>query len=117
MEAANRGARDAAVRSIGLNIELPHEQTVNAFVDRSLRFRYCFVRKLMFIRYASAFVVFPGRFGTLDELFEALMLIQTGKIRHFLVVLAGSRRWSGLVGSPAPSFSGVRWCRPRMSHC
>ncbi|WP_018604104.1 TIGR00730 family Rossman fold protein [Mycobacterium sp. 155] len=98
MEAANRGARDSAVRSIGLNIELPHEQIVNPFVDRSLRFRYFFVRKLMFIRYASAFVVFPGGFGTLDELFEALTLIQTGKIRHFPVVLAGSQHWSGLVG-------------------
>ena len=96
MEAANRGAREAAVRSIGLNIELPHEQTVNQFLDLSLRFRYFFVRKLMFIRYASAFVVFPGGFGTLDELFEALTLIQTGKIRHFPVVLAGSQHWSGL---------------------
>lgn len=96
MEAANRGARDAGVRSIGLNIELPHEQTVNGFIDVSLRFRYFFVRKLMFVRYASAFVVFPGGFGTLDELFEALTLIQTGKIRHFPVVLAGSRHWDGL---------------------
>lgn len=96
MEAGNRGARDAAVRSIGLNIELPHEQVVNPFVDVSLRFRYFFVRKLMFIRYASAFVVFPGGFGTLDELFEALTLIQTEKIRHFPVVLAGSEHWSGL---------------------
>lgn len=96
MEAANRGARDAGVRSIGLNIELPREQVVNPFVDVSLRFRYFFVRKLMFIRYASAFVVFPGGFGTLDELFEALTLIQTGKIRHFPVVLAGSPHWRGL---------------------
>lgn len=96
MEAANRGARDAGVRSIGLNVELPHEQKVNPFLDVSLRFRYFFVRKLMFIRYASAFVVFPGGFGTLDELFEARTLIQTGKIRHFPVVLAGSSHWSGL---------------------
>lgn len=96
MEAANRGAHEAAVRSIGLNIELPVEQSVNAFVNVPLRFRYFFVRKLMFIRYASAFVVFPGGFGTLDELFEALTLIQTGKIRHFPVVLAGSEHWSGL---------------------
>lgn len=96
MEAANRGARDAGVRSIGLGIELPQEQSTNAFVDLSLQFRYFFVRKLMFIRYASAFVVFPGGFGTLDELFEALTLIQTEKIRHFPVVLAGSEHWSGL---------------------
>jgi uncharacterized protein (TIGR00730 family) len=96
MEAANRGAREAAVRSVGLNIELPHEQSVNPFVDLPLRFRYFFVRKLMFIRYASAFVVFPGGFGTLDELFEALTLIQTKKIRHFPIVLAGSQHWSGL---------------------
>ncbi|MBU3751521.1 MAG: LOG family protein [Mycobacterium sp.] len=80
----------------GWDIELPHEQTVNGFIDVSLRFRYFFVRKLMFVRYASAFVVFPGGFGTLDEFFEALTLIQTGKIRHFPVVLAGSRHWDGL---------------------
>lgn len=96
MEAANRGARDAGVPSIDLNIELPHEQMVNPFLDVSLWFRYFFVRKLMFIRYASALVVFPGGFGTLDELFEARTLIQTGKIRHFPVVLAGSSHWSGL---------------------
>ncbi|WP_396924899.1 TIGR00730 family Rossman fold protein [Mycolicibacterium sp.] len=96
MEAANRGACEAGVRSIGLNIELPHEQSVNPFVTVPLRFRHFFVRKLMFIRYASAFVVFPGGFGTLDELFEALTLIQTGKILHFPVVLAGSQHWSGL---------------------
>jgi len=96
MEAANRGARDAGVRTIGLNIELPHEQAINHYVDLSLHFRYFFVRKLMFIRYACAFVVFPGGFGTLDELFEALTLIQTEKIRHFPVVLVGSKHWSGL---------------------
>ena len=96
MEAANRGARDAGVRSIGLNIELAHEQSTNRFVDLPLQFHHFFVRKLMFIRYASAFVVFPGGFGTLDELFEALTLIQTNKIRHFPVVLAVSEHWSGL---------------------
>jgi uncharacterized protein (TIGR00730 family) len=104
MEAANRGARDAGVRSIGLGIELAHEQATNPFVDLSLQFRYFFVRKLMFIRYASAFVVFPGGFGTLDELFEALTLIQTEKIRQFPVVLAGSEHWSGL----------ERWIRTRL---
>lgn len=96
MEAANRGAREAGVRSIGLVIELPYEQHTNPFVDLALEFNYFFVRKLMFVRYASAFVVFPGGFGTLDELFEALTLIQTEKIRHFPVVLAGSQHWCGL---------------------
>ncbi|QYL15424.1 TIGR00730 family Rossman fold protein [Mycolicibacterium pallens] len=96
MEAANRGAREAGVRSIGLNIELAHEQAVNPYVDLSLHFHYFFVRKLMFIRYACAFVVFPGGFGTLDELFEALTLIQTDKVRHFPVLLVGVEHWSGL---------------------
>ena len=96
MEAANRGARDAGVRSIGLSIELAHELRTNPFVDLSLRFKYFFVRKLMFVRYASAFVVLPGGFGTLDELFEALTLIQTEKIQHFPVVLAGAEHWRGL---------------------
>ena len=84
------------MRSIGLGIELAHEQGINPYVDLSLQFSHFFVRKLMFIRYASAFVVFPGGFGTLDELFEALMLIQNAKIRHFPVVLAVSEHWSGL---------------------
>lgn len=97
MEAANRGAQDAGVRSIGLGIELPHEQAFNRFVDHPVHFRYFFARKLMFVRYASAFVVFPGGFGTLDELFEALTLIQTSKIRHFPVILVGGDHWSGLV--------------------
>ena len=97
MEAANRGARDAGALSIGLNIELPFEQGLNDFVDLPLRFRYFFARKLMFVRYASAFIVLPGGFGTLDELFEALTLIQTGKIRHFPVVLAGGSEWHGLI--------------------
>ena len=96
MEAANRGAREAGVRSIGLAIELPYEQHTNPFVDLSLEFKYFFVRKLMLVRYASAFVVLPGGFGTLDELFEALTLIQTQKIRNFPVVLAGSQHWVGL---------------------
>jgi uncharacterized protein (TIGR00730 family) len=97
MEAANRGAQDAGATSVGLNIELPFEQDANAFQDISLRFHYFFTRKVMFVRYASAFVVFPGGFGTLDELFEALLLIQTGKIRHFPVVLVGGAFWAGLV--------------------
>jgi uncharacterized protein (TIGR00730 family) len=97
MEAGNRGARDAGVPSIGLDIELPHEQFENAYVDISLNFHYFFARKVMFVRYASAFVVFPGGFGTLDELFEAATLRQTGKIRHFPIVLFGSSYWEGLV--------------------
>lgn len=97
MEAANRGARDAGAMSIGLNIELPFEQELNEFVDVAITFRYFFARKLMFVRYASAFVVLPGGFGTLDELFEALTLIQTRKIRHFPVCLLGSSHWEGLM--------------------
>jgi uncharacterized protein (TIGR00730 family) len=97
MEAGNRGARDADVPSIGLDIELPHEQFENGYVDLSLDFHYFFARKVMFVRYASAFVVFPGGFGTLDELFEAATLRQTAKIRHFPIVLFGSSYWDGLV--------------------
>ena len=97
MAAANRGAREAGALSVGLNIELPHEQGTNEWVDLGLEFHYFFGRKLMFVRYASAFVVFPGGFGTLDELFESLTLIQTGKIRHFPVVLAGAEHWQGLL--------------------
>jgi uncharacterized protein (TIGR00730 family) len=97
MEAGNRGARDAGVPSIGLDIELPHEQFENAYVDISLNFHYFFARKVMFVRYASSFVVFPGGFGTLDELFEASTLRQTGKIRHFPIVLYGSSYWEGLI--------------------
>jgi uncharacterized protein (TIGR00730 family) len=97
MEAANRGAQEAGGRSIGLNIELPHEQRPNPYVDLGLEFHYFFVRKLMFVRYASAFVVLPGGFGTLDELFEALTLIQTGKVSHFPVILYGSDYWGGLL--------------------
>jgi uncharacterized protein (TIGR00730 family) len=97
MEAANRGARDAGARSVGLNIELPFEQHLNPYVDISIEFRHFFVRKLMFVRYASAFVVFPGGLGTLDELFEALTLIQTGKIPQFPVVLVGSEFWQEML--------------------
>jgi uncharacterized protein (TIGR00730 family) len=97
MEAANRGAQDGNGRSIGCNIELPHEQGTNAFVDETINFRYFFVRKTMFVKYAEAFVIFPGGFGTLDELFEALTLIQTKKVRHFPVVLVGRAYWTGLI--------------------
>jgi uncharacterized protein (TIGR00730 family) len=96
MEAANRGAQEAGVPSVGLGIELPHEQGMNEYVDLALNFHYFFTRKVMFVRYASGFVVFPGGFGTMDELFEASTLRQTGKIRYFPVVLVGSDYWSGL---------------------
>jgi uncharacterized protein (TIGR00730 family) len=98
MEAANRGARDAGAVSIGLAIDLPHEEGANSYADIALRFHYFFVRKVMFVRYASGFVVFPGGFGTLDELFEAATLRQTEKIRHFPIALVGTSYWSGLVG-------------------
>ena len=97
MEAANRGAREAGAQSIGLNIELPFEQGTNPYCDIALEFHYFFARKVMFVRYSSGFVVFPGGFGTLDELFEALTLIQTDKIREFPVILVGSDYWGGLV--------------------
>jgi uncharacterized protein (TIGR00730 family) len=98
MEAANRGARDAGVPSVGLGIELPHEQGMNDYVDLALNFHYFFTRKVMFVRYASGFVVFPGGFGTMDELFEAATLRQTEKIRYFPIVLVGSDYWDGLAG-------------------
>jgi len=97
MEAANRGAFDAGGLSIGCNIELPFEQRPNPYQTLSLTFKYFFVRKMMFVKYSLAFVIFPGGFGTLDELFEALTLIQTKKIRNFPVVLFGSRYWSGML--------------------
>jgi len=104
MEAGNRGAQDAGALSIGLNIDLPFEQGMNPYVDLGLEFHYFFTRKVMFVRYASSFVVFPGGFGTLDELFEALTLIQTEKIHEFPVLLVGSRWWGGL----------VEWMRERL---
>ncbi len=97
MEAGNRGAQDAGATSIGLNIELPFEQAPNAYQDVELIFHYFFTRKVMFVRYASAFVVFPGGFGTLDELFESLCLIQTGKVADFPVILVGTAFWGGLL--------------------
>jgi uncharacterized protein (TIGR00730 family) len=97
MEAANKGAREAGGLSIGCNIELPFEQGTNPFVEVSINFRYFFVRKTMFVKYSEAFIIFPGGFGTMDELFEALTLIQTGKIRNFPVVLFGSAYWGGML--------------------
>src|SRR6185503_14366235 len=97
MEAGNNGACLAGARSVGLNVQLPFEQRTNAFVDIGIEFRYFFVRKTMFVKYAQAFVIFPGGFGTMDELFEALTLIQTGKVQNFPVILFGSAYWQGLL--------------------
>ena len=105
MEAANRGAREAGVRSVGLRIELPFEQGMNPYVDVPLHFHYFFTRKLMFVRYASAFVTLPGGYGTLDELFEVVTLIQTRRVHDFPVVLVGSDYWGGLLA----------WVRERMA--
>ncbi len=97
MEAANKGAREAGALSIGCNIELPFEQGLNPYVDTGVNFRYFFVRKTMFLKYSQGFVIFPGGFGTMDELFEALTLIQTGKVRNFPVILVGTDFWGPLV--------------------
>jgi hypothetical protein len=104
MEAANKGAREGGGRSIGCNIELPFEQGANPYVDTLIDFRYFFVRKTMFIKYSVAFIIFPGGFGTLDELFEAVTLIQTGKIYQFPVILFGRHYWAGL----------IRWLQARV---
>lgn len=97
MEAPNRGAAEVGGLSVGLGIELPHEQGLNSWVNLGVNFRYFFVRKVMFLKYAQAFICMPGGFGTLDELFEALVMVQTGKVRQFPIVLIGSEFWSGLV--------------------
>jgi uncharacterized protein (TIGR00730 family) len=97
MEAANRGAREGGGCSVGFNIELPHEQSVNAYVDVGLTFQHFYARKTMLVKAAEGFVLFPGGFGTLDELFESLVLIQTGKVFHFPVVLMGRDFWHGLL--------------------
>ena len=97
MEAANKGAAEAGGVSVGLGIELPHEQRLNDYVNLPLNFRYFFVRKTMFVKYAQGFVIFPGGYGTFDELFESLTLVQTGKIDHFPVILWGSEYWQPMI--------------------
>lgn len=97
MEAGNRGARATGACSVGLNIELPFEQHINQYVDIEVEFSYFFIRKVMLVKYSQAFVIFPGGFGTFDELFEALVLVQTGKIRNFPIILFGSSYWQGLL--------------------
>jgi uncharacterized protein (TIGR00730 family) len=104
MEAANKGAKEGGGASIGCNIELPFEQGANPYVDTLVNFRYFFVRKTMFIKYSNAFIIFPGGFGTLDEAFEALTLIQTGKIYQFPVIMFGRHYWAGL----------IRWLQSRV---
>ena len=104
MEAANKGAKLAGGRSIGCNIELPFEQGANPYIDTLVHFRYFFVRKTMFIKYSAAFIIFPGGFGTLDEMFEAVTLIQTGKISQFPVILFGRHYWAGM----------LRWLQARV---
>ncbi len=112
MEAANRGAAEAGGLSIGLNIELPEEQGRNPYVNLGVDFRYFFVRKTMFVKYSEAFVVLPGGFGTLDEMFEALVLIQTGKVRDFPLVLYRSAHWRGLLDWLAESTAGEGFVLP-----
>jgi uncharacterized protein (TIGR00730 family) len=104
MEAANRGAAEGGARSVGLNIRLPMEQQPNTYANVMLDFKYFFIRKVMFVKYAQAYVVFPGGFGTLDELFEAVTLIQTDRIKPFPVILVGNDYWTGL----------VHWIRERL---
>src|SRR5881397_1119602 len=105
MEAANRGCQEGNGLSIGCNIELPFEQGLNPYVERAINFRYFFVRKTMFVKYSTGFIVFPGGYGTMDELFEALTLIQTGKVKHFPVILFGRAYWQGL----------AEWLRDRVA--
>jgi uncharacterized protein (TIGR00730 family) len=116
MEAANRGALEGGGLSIGCNIELPFEQGSNAYLTRSLNFKFFFVRKTMFVKYATAFIVFPGGYGTLDELFEALTLIQTGKVTHFPVILFGREYWSGLVAWLTETVAAERKINPADLH-
>jgi uncharacterized protein (TIGR00730 family) len=112
MEAANKGACEAGGVSVGLGIELPFEQGLNEYVDLGINFRYFFVRKMMFVKYAQGFVVLPGGFGTLDELFESLTLVQTGKITQFPIILMGTSFWSGLVDWVRERLAGEKKIAP-----
>lgn len=112
MEAANRGAANAGGVSIGLGIELPHEQGLNDYVNLGINFRYFFVRKTMFVKYSQGFIVLPGGFGTLDELFESLTLVQTHKVRSFPIILVGSEYWAGLVDWLRERMLGEGWISP-----
>lgn len=116
MEAANRGASEAGGYSIGLGIELPFEQHLNEWVDLGINFRYFFARKTMFVKYSQAFVCLPGGFGTLDELFEALTLVQTRKINQFPIILFGTKYWSGLVDWLRDSLLGSAKIAPGDMH-
>jgi len=107
MEAGNRGAKESGGVSVGCNIELPFEQGSNPYVTKSLQFKFFFVRKTMFVKYATAFIVFPGGYGTMDELFEALTLIQTGKVKSFPVVLFGRAYWEGMIDWLSRSVAGA----------
>jgi uncharacterized protein (TIGR00730 family) len=113
MEAANKGALEGKGLSIGCNIELPFEQGANRYLTRSLNFKFFFVRKTMFVKYATAFIVFPGGYGTMDELFEALTLIQTGKVKDFPVILFGKEYWSGMVDWLAKTVAAERKVDPK----
>lgn len=115
MEAACRGAKEAGGRAVGCNIELPHEQ-LNPFLDRHVTFRYFFVRKLMLVKYAYAFIVLPGGFGTLDELFEIATLVQTGKVKDFPVVLMGSEYWAPLVAQLRSMVTAGALSGPDLAH-
>ena len=107
MEAGNRGAKEAGGESVGCNIELPFEQGNNPYLTKNLLFKFFFVRKTMFVKYATAFIVFPGGYGTMDELFEALTLIQTGKVKSFTVVLFGRAYWEGMVEGLSRTVAGA----------
>jgi len=112
MEAANRGAFEAGGMSVGLGIELPHEQELNEYLTLGIKFRYFFARKMMFLKYSQGFVVMPGGFGTLDELFEALVLVQTGKVSSFPLVLVGTDYWAGMIDWLAQSVVKEQYIDP-----